>query len=460
MKDLNLVAPILKALDKEGYKNPTEIQQQAIPELLEGKDLLGCAQTGTGKTAAFALPILNNIYNDEMYKSKDKVIKGLVIAPTRELAVQISENFKKYSTFTKIRTTTVYGGVPQRFQTRELKRGVDVVVATPGRLLDLIQQGQVDLNYLEHFVLDEADLMLDMGMIDDVKRIVKYIPKDRQTMLFSATMPPAIERLTRSILKDPVNIEVTPVSSTVDRIKQEVYFVHHANKTDLLIHLLKDEEVESALIFTRTKHGANRLVHSLNDAGFAAQAIHGDKSQKQRQRALNNFKKRNTKVLVATDIAARGIDISELSHVFNYNLPEVPETYVHRIGRTGRSGNEGVAISFCDNQEKSLLRGIERLSKISIPVNEDHPYPLTQKSKKKRSRRRKSNNSRRSNQSNNNNSNQRQNSDNKNSKRKNNRRKNSRRGKGGKSFDHSQKNNNQRGRRQNRNKSKRQKVQA
>ena len=384
--DLNLVEPIQRALESEGYTKPTPIQEQAIPELLQGKDLLGCAQTGTGKTAAFALPILQNLASEKPLKKEKRQIKALVIAPTRELAIQIGDNFKNYSANLRLKTLMVYGGVSQHPQTKQLKRGVDILVATPGRLLDLINQGHISLKNVQHFVLDEADLMLDMGMIDDVKKIVKFIPNDRQTMLFSATMPNAIEKLTRSILKNPVKVEITPVASTVDTIKQEVYFVDKGNKTNLLIHLLKDDSIESALVFSRTKHGADKIVGSLGKAGFSAQAIHGNKTQKARQRALNNFKERRTKILVATDIAARGIDISELSHVINYNLPEVPETYVHRIGRTGRSGHSGVAISFSDHEEKSLLRNVQKLIDKDIPENTENPFPLANKPKKKASK--------------------------------------------------------------------------
>lgn len=397
-KDLNLVEPIQKALVSEGYTAPTPIQEQAIPQLLQGKDLLGCAQTGTGKTAAFAIPILQHLSQQKLAKGEKRKIKALVIAPTRELAIQIGDNFKKYSTNLRLKTLMVYGGVSQHPQTKQLKRGVDILVATPGRLLDLVNQGHIQLKDVEHFVLDEADLMLDMGMIDDVKKIVKYLPYQRQNMLFSATMPRAIENLTKEILKDPVKVEITPVSSTAEKIKQEVYFVDKGNKTNLLIHLLKDDDVETALVFSRTKRGADKIVGSLGKAGFSAQAIHGDKTQRARQKALSNFKQRKTKILVATDIAARGIDIAELSHVINYNLPEVPETYVHRIGRTGRSGNSGVAISFSDHEEKSLLRGVQKLIDQRIPENTDNPYPLTEKPKKKSKN--KSNGRRRKNKSN------------------------------------------------------------
>lgn len=379
--ELNLIEPIERALKAEGYEKPTPIQEQAIPQLLQGKDLLGCAQTGTGKTAAFAIPILQKLSYEKLLKREKRQIKALVVAPTRELTIQIGESFKNYGANLKLKTLMVYGGVSQHPQTKQLKRGVDILVATPGRLLDLVNQGHINLENVQYFVLDESDLMLDMGMINDVKKIVKLIPKDRQTMLFSATMPTEIEKLTRSVLKKPVKVEITPVSSTVEAIKQEVYFVDQSNKTNLLIHILKNDAIESALVFSRTKHGADKIVKSLGKAGFSVQAIHGNKSQKARQRALNNFKQKRTKILVATDIAARGIDISELSHVINYNLPEVPETYVHRIGRTGRSGHSGVAISFCDHGEKSMLRGIQKLTHETIPVNTDNPYPLKDKKK-------------------------------------------------------------------------------
>lgn len=393
--ELNLNAPILKALESKGYTKPTLIQEKAIPKLLEGHDLLGSAQTGTGKTAAFAIPILQDLSSQSSQSPSKRPIQSLVIAPTRELAVQIDDNFKTYAKFTNIKTAVIYGGVPQYRQTKKLKNGVDIIVATPGRLLDLINQGYIKLDQVKHFVLDEADLMLDMGMIDDVKKIVKYVPKKRQTMFFSATMPKAIEKLTREILNNPVRVEVAPVSSTSERIKQEVYYVDQSNKTNLLLHILKDESLESVLVFSRTKHGADRITQALNNNGHQSQAIHGNKSQKQRQRALNNFKTRKTRILVATDIAARGIDIADLSHVINYNLPEVPETYVHRIGRTGRSGNEGVAISFCDNNERSMLKGVQRLTGDLIPENKDNPFELKArpKSGKKKSSSRRNNNS-------------------------------------------------------------------
>ncbi len=376
IETLNLNKEILSALNSEGYVKPTAIQEQAIPVLLEGHDLLGTAQTGTGKTAAFALPILQMLSEAEPKPNKEKKIKALVIAPTRELANQIGDSFKVYGKNLKLKTLVIYGGVSQFPQTKRLKRGVDILVATPGRLLDLINQKHVNISEVEHFVLDEADLMLDMGMLQEVEKIVKFLPQERQTMFFSATMPKAIEKLTRTLLKNPINVEVTPVSSTVDTIKQEVFFVDRSNKMNLLFHILKDERIETALIFSRTKHGANKMVNALNANGFKSEAIHGNKTQRAREIALKKFKNREVNILVATDIAARGIDINELSHVINYNLPEVPETYVHRIGRTGRSGHEGVALSFCDNSEKGMLIGIQKLTGKNIPEHEDYPFRL------------------------------------------------------------------------------------
>lgn len=375
-ENLNLIEPIQRALKNEGYSEATPIQEQAIPPLLEGSDLLGCAQTGTGKTAAFAIPILQGLSSEQRASQGRKQIKALIVAPTRELAIQIGDSFKSYGKHLGLKTLVIYGGVTQNPQTKDLARGVDILVATPGRLLDLINQRYVSLSNVKYFVLDEADLMLDMGMLQDVRRIIVYLPKVRQTMFFSATMPTEIAKLANTILKNPIKIEITPVSSTVDIIKQEVYFVDKGNKTKLLIHLLKNKSIVSALVFSRTKHGADKIVKSLETAGIMAQAIHGNKSQNARQLALNNFKERKTRILVATDIAARGIDIEELSHVINFDLPEVPETYVHRIGRTGRAGLGGIAIAFCDYLEKPLLRDIQKLISKSIPEVKDHPYQL------------------------------------------------------------------------------------
>lgn len=393
IEELNLIQPIQKALKSEGYKEATPIQVKAIPELLKGKDLLGCAQTGTGKTAAFSIPILQEL-NSEKDKSKGKrITRCLVVAPTRELAIQISNSFKAYGRNLEIRTVPIYGGVSQKPQVKRLSKGVEVIVATPGRLLDLINQGYINLKNIRYFVLDEADLMLDMGMLKDVKKIIKYLPKEKQTMFFSATMPREIEKLANNILNNPKKVVVSPVSSTVSIIKQEFYYVDKNNKTKLLIHLLKDKDIESALVFSRTKHGANKIVKQLEDSGIMAEAIHGNKSQKARQLALGNFKEKRTRVLVATDIAARGIDIAELSHVINYDLSEVAETYVHRIGRTGRAKHGGTAISFCSHTEKPLLASIEKLIGKSIEEVKDHPYPLidTTPKKKKASRRSNSN---------------------------------------------------------------------
>ncbi|WP_289834676.1 DEAD/DEAH box helicase, partial [Parabacteroides goldsteinii] len=336
-EQLELIEPIQKALTKEGYTIPTPIQAEAIPYVLDGYDLLGCAQTGTGKTAAFSIPIIQNLYNERQH-GKVRGIKALILTPTRELAIQIGESFTAYGKYTGVRHTVIFGGVGQKPQTDALERGVDVLIATPGRLLDLINQGFISLKYLDYFVLDEADRMLDMGFIHDIKRILPLLPKKRQSLFFSATMPPEIERLAGTILHEPQKVEVTPASSTVDKIDQSVYFVEKAEKVSLLTHLLKDSSLESVLVFTRTKHGADKVARVLAKANIGAEAIHGNKSQTARQRALTNFKDHTTRVLIATDIAARGIDVDHLSHVINYELPNVPETYVHRIGRTGRAG--------------------------------------------------------------------------------------------------------------------------
>ena len=375
-ENLNISKPVLKALLEEGYTNPSPIQTEAIPPLLEGHDLLGCAQTGTGKTAAFAVPILDALSYAQRSSPARKEIKALILAPTRELAIQIGESFDTYGKYLSLKTAVIFGGVSQHPQTKALAAGVDILVATPGRLLDLIGQRFVKLGHVSHFVLDEADRMLDMGMLRDVKRIIAELPKERQTMFFSATMPPEIAELAGTILRHPVKIEITPVASTVDTIKQSVYFVNKSNKSRLLIHLLNTMDVESALVFSRTKHGADKIVKSLQADNIDAMAIHGNKSQNARQLALGNFKSRKTRILVATDIAARGIDVDELSHVFIYDLPEVPETYVHRIGRTGRAGLGGTAISFSDKEEKLLLRDIQKLIQKTIPVVDAHPYPL------------------------------------------------------------------------------------
>ena len=366
-EQLELIEPIQKALTKEGYTIPTPIQAEAIPYVLDGYDLLGCAQTGTGKTAAFSIPIIQNLYNERQH-GKVRGIKALILTPTRELAIQIGESFTAYGKYTGVRHTVIFGGVGQKPQTDALERGVDVLIATPGRLLDLINQGFISLKYLDYFVLDEADRMLDMGFIHDIKRILPLLPKKRQSLFFSATMPPEIERLAGTILHEPQKVEVTPASSTVDKIDQSVYFVEKAEKVSLLTHLLKDSSLESVLVFTRTKHGADKVARVLAKANIGAEAIHGNKSQTARQRALTNFKDHTTRVLIATDIAARGIDVDHLSHVINYELPNVPETYVHRIGRTGRAGRSGVAYSFCDAEEVPYLTDIQKLIGKQIPV--------------------------------------------------------------------------------------------
>ncbi|SER37250.1 DEAD/DEAH box helicase [Pedobacter rhizosphaerae] len=376
-KELNLIEPILKALETEGYTQPTPIQEQSIPTILKGKDLLGCAQTGTGKTAAFAIPMLQLLHEKHINTKASKNIKALVLTPTRELAIQIEESFKAYGRNLNLRHLVIFGGVGQTPQTDALKRGVDILVATPGRLLDLMNQGFINLNTIELFVLDEADRMLDMGFIHDVKRVVAKLPAKRQTLFFSATMPDEIQKLANTILSNPTKVEVTPISSTAETINQSIYFVDKPDKKKLLIHLLGDKSIETALVFTRTKHGADRIAKDLGHAGVKAAAIHGNKSQNARQRALTEFKEKKIRVLVATDIAARGIDIEQLSHVFNYELPNIPESYVHRIGRTGRAGANGNAISFCDAEENEYLLDIQKLIKITLPIVEDHPYPLS-----------------------------------------------------------------------------------
>lgn len=373
-KELELIEPILNALETEGYVNPTPIQQQAIPLALAGRDLLGCAQTGTGKTAAFAIPILQLVCKTQIGGNYSKGIKALILTPTRELAIQIDESFAAYGKNLRMKHQVIFGGVSQVHQVNSLRSGVDILVATPGRLLDLMQQGHVRLHDIQFFVLDEADRMLDMGFINDVKKIVAKLPAKKQTLFFSATMPPEIEKLSATLLHNPAKVEVTPVSSTVEKIEQAVYFVEKENKKHLLNELLKDQQIQTALVFTRTKHGADKVVKDLTKQGITAEAIHGNKSQNARQRALTNFKAGSTRILVATDIAARGIDIDLLSHVFNYELPNVPETYVHRIGRTGRAGASGMAVSFCDGEERAYLKDIQKLIKIQLPVVTDHAY--------------------------------------------------------------------------------------
>jgi len=374
-KSLEIIEPILQSLLEEGYSIPTPIQAQAIPIVLDGKDLLGCAQTGTGKTAAFAIPILQLLSNRQSY-DKRKKIRSLILTPTRELAIQIGESFKSYGRHTKLAYTVIFGGVNQFSQTQMLQRGVDILVATPGRLLDLMNQGFITLRDIEIFVLDEADCMLDMGFIHDVKRIIAALPKSRQSLFFSATMPPEIVKLADTICRNPSKVEITPGQPTVDIIEQFIYFVDKGNKSHLLIDLLSDQEIKSALVFTRTKHGADKVVKDLLRHNIKAEAIHGNKAQNARQRALANFKDQTTRVLVATDIAARGIDIDEMELVINYEIPNISETYVHRIGRTGRAGAKGTAFSFCDAEEKAFLKDIEKLIRKRIPVIDNHPYPL------------------------------------------------------------------------------------
>lgn len=372
--DLNIIKPILDALDTEGYSKPTPIQQQAIPHILAGKDLLGCAQTGTGKTAAFAIPMLQLLAKPKSMQYAQKPVRALILTPTRELAIQIQESFNAYGNNLRLKNSVIFGGVSQVPQVNSLKAGVDILVATPGRLLDLMSQGIISLKEIEIFVLDEADRMLDMGFVHDVKRIITKLPQKRQTLFFSATMPAEIQSLANSILTHPEKVEVTPVSSTADTIAQSLFFVEKQDKRKLLAHLLADKSIETVLVFTRTKHGADRVVKDLSRSGVSAEAIHGNKSQNARQRALTNFKNRSTRVLVATDIAARGIDVDDLTHVINYELPDVPETYVHRIGRTGRAGASGISFSFCEAEETEALRDIHKLIGKQIPVVENHPF--------------------------------------------------------------------------------------
>lgn len=374
-KSLNIIEPILKSLQEEGYTVPTPVQSQAIPAVLKRNDLLGCAQTGTGKTAAFAIPILQILSANKMHGANRK-IRSLVLTPTRELAIQIFESFKNYGRHTGLASTVVFGGVNQNPQTAALHRGVDILVATPGRLLDLMNQRYISLKDIEIFVLDEADRMLDMGFIHDVKKVLAALPHKRQTLFFSATMPPEIIKLSHTMLHNPYKVDITPVSSTADTIRQFLYYVDKGNKNALLIDVLKDKKIKTALVFTRTKHGADKVVRVLVKSGIRAEAIHGNKAQNARQRALSNFKAQTTRVLVATDIAARGIDVDDLEYVINYEIPNIAETYVHRIGRTGRAGATGTAFSFCNAEEKPWLRDIEKLINKKIPVIDNHAFPL------------------------------------------------------------------------------------
>jgi ATP-dependent RNA helicase RhlE len=379
---LNLIEPLLKALDNEGYTIPTPIQEQAIPIILARKDLLGCAQTGTGKTAAFALPILQLLCEDtaglkeETRPGMVRPIRTLVLTPTRELAIQIDDSFGAYGKYTGLKHTVIFGGVPQHPQVQALREGPDILVATPGRLLDLIDQRYINLQHIRYFVLDEADRMLDMGFIHDVRKLLTKLPQKKHSLFFSATMPPEIQKLANTILVNPSKVEVTPESKTAETVQQSLYFVEKKDKRSLLLHILKDSDIPTALVFTRTKHGADKVAQGLVRAGIRAEAIHGNKSQNARQNALLNFKNRQTRILVATDIAARGIDIDDLTHVINYELPNVPETYIHRIGRTGRAGASGIALSFCDQEETEFLQDIQKLIARPIPVIEDHPHVM------------------------------------------------------------------------------------
>lgn len=373
-KNLGIIEPILRALEAEGYTHPTPIQEQSIPILLNRKDLLGCAQTGTGKTAAFSIPIIQHIHNEKINKKGKRKITALIVTPTRELAIQIGENCTKYAKFTHVNNTVIFGGVKQIAQTNALKNGIDILVATPGRLLDLMNQGYISLKDIKYCVLDEADHMLDMGFIHDIRKIITALPDKRQSLFFSATMPQSIVKLSQSILGNPEKVTIKPEQATSEKVEQALYYVSKKSKTKLLTHIIQENDIDSLLVFSRTKHGANKIVKQLGKVQIKAEAIHGNKSQGARQRALENFKNRDTKVLIATDIAARGIDVDELELVINYDLPNVPETYVHRIGRTGRAKNSGVAISFCNIEERAYLKDIQKLIDQKIPVVTKHPF--------------------------------------------------------------------------------------
>ncbi|WP_297099355.1 DEAD/DEAH box helicase [uncultured Draconibacterium sp.] len=378
-EDLKLHPAILKALKDENYSEPTSIQAQAIPLVLERNDVLGSAQTGTGKTAAFAIPIIQHLINTTRHEKGKRQIKSLVVTPTRELAIQIGESFNAYGKYSNLQNTVIFGGVPQNPQVRQLQKGVDILVATPGRLLDLISQNYISLRDVKYFVLDEADRMLDMGFIHDINKLLKLLPKQRQSLFFSATMPTKILKLSQQILVNPKKVAVNPVSSTAETIQQHIYFTNKSDKKNLLLHILKNEELEQVLLFSRTKHGADRIVRNLRNKNIESAAIHGEKSQNQRQKALLRFKKGEIRVLVATDIAARGIDIDKLRYVINHDIPNEPETYVHRIGRCGRAGEEGVAISLCEPEENAYVKSIEKLIKLRIPVANNNPFPQTDK---------------------------------------------------------------------------------
>jgi ATP-dependent RNA helicase RhlE len=378
-EDLKIIEPIIKALKEEKYIEPTSIQEKAIPIILDRKDVLGSAQTGTGKTAAFAIPILQHLFLDRMKNNSPRRIKALIITPTRELAIQIAESFTTYGKFTGIKNTVIFGGVTQGAQTDALRRGVDILVATPGRLLDLMDQGFVGLKDVEYFVLDEADRMLDMGFIHDVRKIIAKLPMKRQSLFFSATMPQSIVELSRKILKNPEKVDVSPVSSTADTLKQYLYYTNKSSKKELLLYILQDQKIDQVLLFSRTKHGADKIARDLKKQKIKAEVIHGDKAQNQRQRALNQFKAGEIRVLVATDIAARGIDIDKLKYVINYDIPNIAETYVHRIGRSGRAGEEGTAISICEPEENAFIKDIEKLIDQKIELVSDNPFPQTEK---------------------------------------------------------------------------------
>jgi len=378
-KDLKIIEPILKALKEENYTEPTPIQEKAIPLILRGNDVLGSAQTGTGKTAAFAIPILQHLFLDSKKNNSPRKIKSLIITPTRELAIQIGISFSVYGKFTGVKNTAVFGGVKQGAQTDALRNGVDILVATPGRLLDLMNQGFISLNTIEYFVLDEADRMLDMGFINDIKKIIATLPAKRQSLFFSATMPDNIVKLSRKILTNPHKIDVSPISSTAETIRQYLYYTNRITKKDLLLHILQDKEIDQALLFSRTKHGADKIARNLKKNRINSAAIHGDKAQNNRQKVLAQFKAGQIRVLVATDIAARGIDIDKLKYVINYDIPNVAETYVHRIGRSGRAGEEGNAISLCEPEENVFIRDIEKLINLKIRVIRENPFPQTEK---------------------------------------------------------------------------------
>lgn len=378
-EDLNLLPSILKALKEQNYIQPTTIQEKTIPLILKRKDVLGTAQTGTGKTAAFAVPIIQHLAEEQQKKNKKHTIAALILTPTRELAIQIGENFRTYSKYTSLKSTVIFGGVNQNSQVNSLKKGVDVLIATPGRLLDLIDQGFISLKNIKYFVLDEADRMLDMGFIHDINKIITMLPKKRQSLFFSATMPKNILKLSDSILTNPTQVSVNPVSSTAETIQQYLYTTNKDTKTDLLLHLLANSDLDQVLLFARTKHGSDRIVRNLGKNNIKAAAIHGNKNQNQRQRALQNFKEGKTRVLVATDIASRGIDIEKLQYVINYDIPNEAETYVHRIGRCGRAGEQGISISICEPEENAYIKDIEKLTKQKLKLVTENPFPQTDK---------------------------------------------------------------------------------